>query len=115
MRLLYLFCTYTAAFSRFSPIEPIKFSKSFENSTIVADRLPPPPKPYLLVGQMFARPIGFGCTSIVPDRNVGGNPPPPPHEIIERRRRDLRPASNVARHTIGVLVSKGWLQGLATI
>jgi hypothetical protein len=41
--LLSLFCTCTRAFCRFSPIEPIEFSKSFENSTIVADRLPPPP------------------------------------------------------------------------
>jgi hypothetical protein len=31
--LLYLFCTCTAAFYRFSPIEPIDFAKSFENST----------------------------------------------------------------------------------
>jgi hypothetical protein len=38
---LYLFCTCTAAFLRFSPIEPIDFAKSFEHSTIVADRLPP--------------------------------------------------------------------------
>jgi hypothetical protein len=36
---LYLFCTCTGAFRRFWPIE---YSKSFENSTIVADRLPPP-------------------------------------------------------------------------
>jgi hypothetical protein len=43
---LYLFCTCTRAFCRFSPIEPIEFSKSFENSTIVADRLPPPPNPF---------------------------------------------------------------------
>jgi hypothetical protein len=43
--LLYLFCTCTAAFCRFSPIEPIEFSKSFENPPIEADRLPPPPKP----------------------------------------------------------------------
>jgi hypothetical protein len=43
--LLYLFCTCTQAFYRFSRIEPIESSKSFENSTIVADRLPPPPKP----------------------------------------------------------------------
>jgi hypothetical protein len=41
--LLYLFCTCTAAFCRFLPFEPIEFSKSFENSKIVADRLPPPP------------------------------------------------------------------------
>jgi len=41
--LLYLFCTCTAAFCRFLPIEPIEFSKSFENPRIVADRLPPPP------------------------------------------------------------------------
>jgi hypothetical protein len=41
--LLYLFCTCTGAFCRFLPIEPIAFSKSFENLTIVADRLPPPP------------------------------------------------------------------------
>lgn len=38
---LYLFCTRTAAFCRFLPIEPIEISKSFENSRIVADRLPP--------------------------------------------------------------------------
>jgi hypothetical protein len=40
---LYLFCTCSTAFCRFSPIEPIAFSKSFENSPIGADRLPPPP------------------------------------------------------------------------
>jgi Arc/MetJ family transcription regulator len=42
---LYLFCTCTRAFCRFSPIEPIAFSKSFENSTMATDRLLPPP-PY---------------------------------------------------------------------
>jgi hypothetical protein len=41
--LLYLFCTCTGAFHRFSPIEPFEFLKSFENSTTLADRLPPPP------------------------------------------------------------------------
>ena len=40
---LYLFCTWIAGFCRFLPIEPIEFSKSFENLKIVADRLPPPP------------------------------------------------------------------------
>lgn len=40
--LLYLFCTCTRAFYRFLPIETIEFAKSFENSRIVADRLPPP-------------------------------------------------------------------------
>ena len=43
--LLYLFCTWTAAFCRFLPIEPIEFSISFANPTIVADGLPPPPNP----------------------------------------------------------------------
>ena len=43
--LLYLFCTCTRAFCRFSPIEPFEFSKSFENPKIGVDRLPPPP-PY---------------------------------------------------------------------
>jgi len=42
---VYLFCTCTRAFCRFLLIEPIEFSKSFEKSTIVADRLPPPTKP----------------------------------------------------------------------
>jgi hypothetical protein len=60
--LLYLFCTCTAAFCRFLPIEPIELSKSFENSTIVADRLPPPPNHYLFVGQIFTRPIDLSCT-----------------------------------------------------
>ena len=41
--LLYLFFTCTGAFCRFLPIELFEFSKSFENSTFVADRLPPPP------------------------------------------------------------------------
>ena len=50
--LLYLFCTCTEAFCRFWPIEPIDFAKSFENSRIVADRLPPPPKPYLRVSHL---------------------------------------------------------------
>jgi hypothetical protein len=37
--LLYLFCTFTGAFYRFQPIEPIELLKSFENPRIVADRL----------------------------------------------------------------------------
>jgi len=40
---LYLFCTCTAAFRRFLPIEPFVFSKTFENLHTAADRLPPPP------------------------------------------------------------------------
>ena len=44
---LYLFCTCTTAFCRFSPIEPFESLKSFEKSTIVADRLPPPPPLFL--------------------------------------------------------------------
>ena len=51
---LYLFCTCTTAFCRFSPIEPFESLKSFEKSTIVADRLPPPPKPEALARQSFA-------------------------------------------------------------
>jgi hypothetical protein len=42
---LYLFCTCTRAFCRFLLIELFEFSNSFENSPIVADRLPPPPPP----------------------------------------------------------------------
>jgi len=40
---VYLFCTCTAAFRRFLPIEPFVFSKTFENLHTAADRLPPPP------------------------------------------------------------------------
>jgi hypothetical protein len=43
--LLYLFCTCTVGFCRFLPIELFRFSRSFENLRIVADRLPPPPYP----------------------------------------------------------------------
>jgi hypothetical protein len=42
----YLFRTCAMAFYHFSPIELIEFSKSFENSKIVADRLPAPPYPF---------------------------------------------------------------------
>jgi hypothetical protein len=50
---LNLFCTCTTAFYRFSPIEPIEFAKSFENSPIVADRLPPPPPTNLFYREEF--------------------------------------------------------------
>jgi hypothetical protein len=42
-RSLYLFCTWTPALWRFSPIEHFDFSKLFENLRIVVERLPPPP------------------------------------------------------------------------
>jgi hypothetical protein len=40
---LYLFCTWTPAFYPFWRIMRFEFSKSLGNSTILADRLPPPP------------------------------------------------------------------------
>ena len=40
---MYLFCTWTSAFSRISPIERFGFSKLFENLRIRAEGLPPPP------------------------------------------------------------------------
>ena len=40
---LYLFCTWTPAFSRISPIERFSLFKLFDISTQQADRLPPPP------------------------------------------------------------------------
>jgi hypothetical protein len=49
--LLYLFCTCTVAFCRLLPIEPIEFSKSFENSTNRADRLRPPPDSALYLAE----------------------------------------------------------------
>ena len=41
--LFYLFCTWTPAFYPFWRIRRFEISKSFENSRIAADRLPPPP------------------------------------------------------------------------
>ena len=43
---VYLFCTWTPAFSHVSPIERFDLSKSFEKSRIRAERLPPPPNAY---------------------------------------------------------------------
>ena len=57
---LYLFCTCTTAFCRFSPIEPIELSKSFEKSTIVADRLPPPPPSLALARSVSAALLAGG-------------------------------------------------------
>ena len=56
---LYLFCTCTRAFCRFSLIELFTFLKSFENSPMVADRLPPPPPlklfyPLALAGSLLS-------------------------------------------------------------
>ena len=66
--LLYLFCTFTGAFYRFQPIEPIEFSKSFENLKIVADRLPPPPPINVFYGDDLA--MSLSPVSTISPRRV---------------------------------------------
>ena len=44
---LYLFCTWTSAFERFSRIWRFGFAKVLENIDFWADRLPPPPPTFL--------------------------------------------------------------------
>jgi hypothetical protein len=52
---LYLFCTWTPAFSRISPIERFGVSKLFANLRIRAERLPPPPPTIVEFIPEFAR------------------------------------------------------------
>jgi hypothetical protein len=65
---LYLFCTCIAAFCRFLPIEPIEFSKSFENSRSVTERPPPPPPDFArLSGELrLGKPCRFTHASELP-------------------------------------------------
>ena len=58
----YLFCTWISGFELFWRIQRFDSFRLFEILKSAAERLPPPPKPDLIIGQSFTRPIDFGCT-----------------------------------------------------
>ena len=75
-RPLYLFCTWTPAFSRISPIERFSLFRLFENLQQRADRLPPPPIPITCLQELaYARALSPRVPVASQKRRVGGNPP----------------------------------------